>query len=379
MNGVIGMTELLLGSSLTAEQHEFATIVHDSGHALLTLINDILDFSKIEAGKMMLEAIPLDLRSMVTSVTQLLLPKAREHAIALRVEVAPDVPSLVQGDPDRVRQVLLNLVGNAIKFIRHGEVSVHVSVETASAAQTLVRCAVHDTGVGLSSGQQQRLFQPFTQADSSMTRRFGGTGLGLAISKRLVEAMGGGIGVTSEEGQGSTFWISVPFAVVLPSSDGEPVVAGTESGEMQVGVLPRVPQSKLLIAEDNPVNQKLVVAQLRKLGYQGVVVANGREALAAVETGQYALVLMDCQMPELDGFAATAAIRQREGNRRRLPIIAMTANAMQGDREACLAAGMDDYVSKPVKIGDLRAVIERWRGRSEALESGEASVPMLVV
>jgi CheY-like chemotaxis protein len=252
--------------------------------------------------------------------------------------------------------VLLNLVGNAIKFTSHGEVSIHVSVETADADQTLVRFAVSDTGVGLSSEQQLRLFQPFTQADSSTTRIFGGTGLGLAISKRLAELMGGTIGVRSVEGKGSTFWVIVPFEVVS-SSDVELHSVELPSA---ADTLPLLLKPKILIAEDNRVNQKLALLQLRKLGYEGIVVANGREALAALETQQYDLVLMDCQMPELDGYAATAAIRQREEFGQRLPIIAMTANAMQGDREACLAAGMDDYLTKPVTISALREIIERW-------------------
>ena len=360
MNGVIGMTELLLGTRLTAEQSEYAIIIRESGGALLTLINDILDLSKIEAGKLDLEVVRFEPHQIMEQVISIVGVQARQKQLVVRQLIAPDVPRVLLGDPVRVRQVLLNLVGNAVKFTERGSVDLRLWVEERSADTVLLRFEVTDTGIGLSPAAQQRLFQPFTQADGSMSRRYGGSGLGLAIAKRLVERMNGSVGLESVEGQGSTFWFSIALAAVAAeeqappdpeSASRMPTVAASPSKDLLV-----------LIAEDNPVNQRLAAMQVRALGYSVDVAANGREAVAAVARGGYALVLMDCQMPDLDGFEATRIIRSKEQSGRRVPIIAMTANAMHGDREACLAVGMDDYLAKPVRLDELRAMLERWIG-----------------
>ncbi len=507
MNGIIGMTELLLETPLDDDQREFACIVRDSGQALLTIINDILDFSKIEAGKLVLERVDFDVRAVVEGAAEIMSAKASEKHLALMTYVDPQIPPVI-GDAGRLRQVLLNLIGNAIKFTSEGEVVVRALLDTASEPRVTLRFTVSDTGIGLSPAAREKLFQPFMQADSSTTRRYGGTGLGLAISRRLVELMGGTIDVDSLEGQGSTFWFTAAFepapgpvavepvssaealhgvrglvvddsttsrdilcrymqswqmraesvdsgmaafdaltaaahagqpfdvAVIdlsMPGMDGfavgramdrDPLLAPTarilltafdqrgqgeealaasfsayltkpvkqshllqaivdaarEASTRRSAVRDRrpgdialaqngVPQDavpsvqRILLAEDNLANQKVASTQLKKLGYAADIVTNGREAVDAVtrDDGRYGLVLMDVQMPEMDGLTATRAIRAVEvSTGKHVPIIAMTANAMQGDREACIAAGMDDYISKPVNRDKLAAVLEKW-------------------
>jgi signal transduction histidine kinase/CheY-like chemotaxis protein len=502
MNGVIGMTGILLDTELTPEQREMAETVRSCGESLLTIINDILDFSKIEAGKLQFETLDFDLRGVVESTIELLAERAQAKGLELAALVHGDVPTHLQGDPGRLRQVLTNLVGNAVKFTERGEVVVRATKEDETASHVRIRLAVTDTGIGISEAAQGRLFQAFIQADGSTTRKYGGTGLGLAISRQLVELMGGEIGVESVPRNGSTFWFTTRFEKqphaataapvpqvkleglrvlivddnatnrkilshqtgswnMIPSEaeDGNralellriaaqhapfdialldvhmPGIAGFElvrtikadpsiaavplvlmpsfgqRGDAQVareigiaGYLPKpVRQSQLfdclvtvlhrsavvatssdaptptklvtrhtlreqetvtrkliLVAEDNIVNQKLAAFQLRKLGYRADVVANGLEAVEALTRIPYDLVLMDCQMPEMDGYEATAAIRLREGHSKHTPIIAMTASALEGDRERCLAAGMSDYLSKPAKPEELRAMLARW-------------------
>jgi PAS domain S-box-containing protein len=494
MNSIIGMSEMLLGENLPAQPREFAEIIHQSASALLSIINDILDFSKIEAGKMILESVDFDFAPVIEGAVEVLVARAREKSLGLMSFIAPDIPRRLRGDPNRLRQILLNLIGNAVKFTARGEVSVHVELRAQTAHDVTVHFAISDTGIGISEAARARLFQPFTQADGSTTRKFGGTGLGLAICKRLVEMMDGEIGVASTERVGSTFWFTArlettsapaqsiaslrglrvlvvddikshrdivcsyvsswgmrstsvadgadalrvlrdavaardPFdlAIVdwrMPDLDGwalaraikhDPALAAMQlmlltafdergKGEEALragfvayltkpvkqshlfdaitrvfakdasapGVAPRSPNQTasapqndklILLAEDNPINQKVALLQLSKLGYRAQTVATGAEAvLATLERADaYALVLMDCQMPEMDGFEATRAIRKAElTSGRHLPIIAMTANAMEGDRDRCIAAGMDDYISKPVNLENLGKILAAW-------------------
>jgi signal transduction histidine kinase len=365
MNGVLGMTGLLLDTPLTKEQQKFAETIQLSGEALLTIVNDILDFSKIEAGKLDLEIGDMNLAQVVQGTMELLKETAKSKGLELHASIDWEVPILLRGDRGRLRQVLINLVGNAIKFTTHGEVKLHIAVERQSDETASLRFRIIDTGIGIDRETQARLFQAFTQADGSTTRRYGGTGLGLVISKELVEKMRGAIGVESSSGGGSTFW----FTVELPKqSQGAAPIAlpGTENGsihEPKTELHPGgefVPPARVLIAEDNAVNRFLATAQLKKLGYAADTVNNGIEVLEACRRISYDIILMDCQMPELDGYETTRQLRSRGGPQPR--IIAMTANAMEGDRELCLAAGMDGYISKPMRIADLKLALEEGTG-----------------
>ena len=524
MNGVMGMTNLLLKTALNKQQREFAETIHSSGDSLLTLINDILDFSKIEAGKLTFETLDFDLRDAIEGTLELLCEKADSKGIELISSISPEVPVYLRGDPGRLRQVLMNLVGNAIKFTQHGEVLVHVSIQHDSDTHVALHIEIRDTGIGISSDAQARLFQPFSQADGSMARKYGGTGLGLAISKQLVEMMHGKVGVHSQLGKGSTFWFNVflekqltnkpksspkphgvsnlhvlvvddnatgreslrqqiatwdfrvetaanggealkklrqaavdgdPFSLALldlqmPEMGGRvlaqkikedlllaktPLIMLTTVAErinvedlkaagVDDALIKPVRQSKLfdsiitvilgesagaraaepikdsqstdgplpirniriLLAEDNTINQKVALGQLAELGYTADVVANGMEVIKALEQIPYDVVLMDCQMPEMDGYESSEVIRQRELKRpetikskSRVHIIAMTANAMQGDRERCLSRGMDDYITKPVEVEDLKAALDRWKpaatAEAAASVAGTAGAP----
>jgi PAS domain S-box-containing protein len=357
MNGVIGMTGLLLDTKLDAEQRNLAETIRSSGESLLRLINDILDFSKIEAGEMPLEEIDFDLRGLVEATAKMMAIQAQAKGIALVSNVAPEVPTGLRGDPGRVRQVLMNLLGNAIKFTKNGEVAVRVTAESEAETSVLVRFEVRDTGPGIPLETQARLFKPFVQADSSTSRKYGGTGLGLAICKRLAESMHGAIGVESTPGHGSTFWVTLRFS----RSAGTTSLAkfgSTQALALPVDSTPRRPE-RVLLAEDNVVNQQVALGNLRKLGYDADIATSGFEVLEATARRSYDIILMDCQMPELDGYHVTREIRQREGNGRHAYIIAMTAHAMVGDREKCLAAGMNDYLSKPLNRDELRAALRR--------------------
>ncbi len=511
MNGVIGMTGLLLDTALDAEQREYTETIRRSGDALLTLINDILDVSKIEAGRLALETIDFDLRTTVEDVLELLAESAHRKGVELASLVRAGVPTPVSGDPGRLRQLLVNLVGNAVKFTHTGEVVGGVSLDTETAHDAVIHFTVTDTGIGIAPASVQQLFQSFSQADGSTTRQYGGSGLGLAISKKLAEMMGGHIGVESELGRGSTFWFTVrlmkqpvtsdaavfdvtqlhcvrvlcvadnvtsrlsleqqltawgmqvdcveddrsalakmrtahqeghPYAlgilnkhmsgmdglVLAQAIKADPILAsvslvllrsighrgeGAEARDAGIAayltkpirqahlheclmtilggtsIHPPAPmitrhslaearqqlRARVLVAEDNIVNQKVAVSMLEKLGCRVDVVANGREAVNALTHTAYDLVFMDCQMPEMDGYAATAAIRAYEAaSGDRTPIIAMTAHAIQGNSDACLAAGMDDYVSKPVYREDLLAMLQKWIAPSKSDTSSDTPV-----
>ena len=508
MNGVIGMTDLLLDTELSAQQREYAETIRSSADLQLTIINDILDFSKVEAGKLVFEELDFDLHETVEATVELLAAAAQKKGVELQSYVNPDVPARLRGDPGRLRQVLTNLLGNAVKFTGEGSVSLHVSVDAHCSVsvdacpRTQLRFEVKDTGIGISKEAQARLFEAFVQADGSTTRRFGGTGLGLAISRQLVKGMGGDIGAEGEPGEGSTFWFTVnlpvqapaappgdephrwqharvfvadagglsrrfigdqikalgmrndcadsgeemlarlrtaarekdPYLVAIinrrmPDIDGlelartikaDPSIAATRlvmltpigkplsstemaanqiaacrskpvrqsallgciTAALEIDAAPapqpmqampantldnpvntdrQIPRSdtRILVAEDNIVNQRVALGLLKKLGYRADVVSNGFEALEALERIPYDVILMDCQMPEMDGYDATAEIRRREAGERHTWIVAMTANALEGDREKCLAAGMDDYLSKPAKVDALSAILSR--------------------
>lgn len=493
LSAVLGMTELLLDSDLNPEQREYATIAINSAQNLLNLINDILDFSKIEANKLVIEEHDFELAYLLDNVTQVMAARLHEKQLTLTTKLESDVPRRLRGDGHRIRQILLNLVSNAVKFTERGKVTVRVRVQDwLSETKPLLHFEVEDTGIGLSEVARKRLFQPFTQADGSMTRKYGGTGLGLSISKKLVNLMGGEIGVESQEGQGSTFWFDLPLEVVIQKQNFSPVqspadfrvlvvdgnltyrevltsyleswsmqtqavqngsealkllreadereqpfdlaivdltmpdmdgyalaraiqqdktLAGTrlilltafdhkrqarqagfidyltkpvrqsqlydsiinimdsETGvttpryirKLKPEATPVAKSGKILVAEDNPINQEMALHQLRKLGFSATVVSNGAEVLEAISQQQFDLILMDCQMPDMDGFETTRRIRQMESaGGSHVPIVAMTANAMRGDREACLAAGMDDYLSKPVNLHQLERMLGYW-------------------
>ena len=495
MNGVIGMTGLLLETSLTPEQREYAETVQRSGEALLTIINDILDFSKIEAGHLELEAIEFDVASVVEDALELVAEQTQRRGLELACVIHPDVPTIARGDPGRLRQILLNLAGNALKFTHEGGVTVRVSASPGTPGHVLLRVEIADTGIGISPEAQARLFVPFSQADTSTTRRYGGTGLGLVVCKRLTEAMGGEIGVESAPGRGSTFWFTLAIGVGkaaaaslaalrsrrvlviddqavaraalreqlhawgvvvdeaaagpsaleqlsegccqwrtprrgaagyadarngraparardqrrcetgrhlardafargpegagggrargrrrdVPVQAGAPHAAAERAGRdvrHARGCRPQRPRAgpvalspadapqrplRILVAEDNRVNQQVVARMLAKAGHRADIVVDGREAVTALVGTPYDLVLMDCLMPEMDGFEAARAIRAAEdGTGRHIPIIALTASAMAEDRERCLAAGMDDYLTKPLTKGALIETVERW-------------------
>ena len=383
MNGVLGMLELALETGLTAEQRDYLNVAHRSAESLLGVINDVLDFSKVEAGKLDLEAAPFQLADGLGDTVGVLAPRAQSKGLELALRIAPDVPDALVGDVGRLRQVVVNLVGNAIKFTERGEVVVRVDVAERADREVELHFAVSDTGIGIPREKQAAIFEAFQQADTSTTRVYGGTGLGLTISSRLVELMGGRIWVVSREGQGSTFHFTARFGVrvagVRAAVASTAPIAPAGPNETVVAARPL----RVLLAEDNAVNRKLAVALLARRGHAVVATANGREALAAWEGSargpdRFDVVLMDVQMPEMDGFAATAAIRAHEaaaGGGARTPIVALTARAMKGDRERCLEAGMDGYVTKPIRVPLLFAAIDEAVGEPRAEAGGAAPAP----
>ena len=358
MNGVVGMTELALRTDLSAEQREYLSTAKSSAESLLTVINDILDFSKIEAGRLDLSPARFRLRSLIGDTLRLVGLRAREKGLRLTGELVAPAPEWVVADEGRIRQVLINLVNNAVKFTERGEVTLTVEAlcdAGADAGPAELRFTVRDTGIGIAADKLQLIFQPFAQADASMTRRYGGTGLGLAISRRLVEIMGGTIAVESAAGRGTTFSFRIPagLADTAAESESHPTEPSTEN--------PAPRALKILVGEDNPVNQKVILALLLKEGHDVVLAATGHEALRAVEREPFDLILMDVQMPEMDGLEATATIRARETRTgAHIPIIALTAHALARDRELCLAAGMDGYLSKPIRRRELQDALARF-------------------
>ena len=358
MNGVLGMAQLLLDMDIDEEQRDTVQLIYSSADSLLGLLNDILDFSKIEAGRLEFESLTFDLSDSLDDIVELLRSQAQSRGVTLMTRYPADCPPLLVGDQGRVRQVLVNLIGNAIKFSRDGEVRVLVSNNGSNARTAHLVVAVEDDGIGIPEDKQAELFTPFTQADASMTRRFGGTGLGLAICRQLVETMGGAISVSSTPGEGSRF----AFTLNLP--------IGKHTAAPQQGHTPPIeaPVSlrgvRVLLAEDNIVNQQVARRMLAKLDCRIDVAADGKEAVNLWEKLPYDLVLMDCQMPEMDGLCATEKIRdlEQEHARQRTPIVALTANALEEDRQACLSAGMDDYLTKPIRFESLASTVARWSG-----------------
>ncbi len=354
MNGVIGMTNLLLETSLDRDQREFGESIRASAGSLLSIINDVLDYSKINSGALMLEQAPFHPLVLTQSVLDVLLPLAAQKGLSMQLD--PDSePPWVLGDAGRVRQVLVNLLGNAIKFTERGQVTISwQSAEQENGRVELV-AAVTDTGVGIPANLQQVVFERFRQADASTTRRFGGTGLGLAISKVLVEAMGGEIGVHSEPGRGSSFW----FRLVLPVAAAPPLPTA-EVEERRAEAMNWARSPRVLVVEDNAVNRKLAAHTLKRFGCAVELAGNGREALERCATETFDLIFMDCLMPEMDGYAATAALRERERGERWTPVVAMTASVLDEERRRCMESGMDDFVAKPWQPDEIRESLRRW-------------------
>lgn len=350
MNGLIGMTELVLGTTLDPQQRSYVETIRQSSRGLSSLLDDILDFSKLEAGRIDLETVDFELPDVVHSVLALMSARAEEKRLEIAAEVAPEVPRMVSGDQAKLRQILLNLVGNAIKFTERGRIRVKIDV-VSTGEPAMVRFQVIDTGIGMSEETQSRLFQSFSQADSSISRRYGGSGLGLAICRRLVELHKGEIGCDSHPGIGSRFWF------ILPYKAGRPKQAETAIGVPALVKDEECGGLHILLAEDNPVNRQLATTLLRKWGHQVSCVENGRQAVEAVSAHRFDLVLMDLQMPEMDGIEATERIRGLPGAEARLPIVAVTANAFERDRQRCLDAGMNGYVVKPFDFASLKATI----------------------
>jgi two-component system, sensor histidine kinase and response regulator len=360
MNGILGLTQVVLDSELAAEQRENLELVRFSTESLLRIVGDILDFSKIEAGKFELEAIPFDIRDCLHSSIKTLEVTALEKNLRVTASVSSEVPVSVVGDPARVRQILLNLVGNALKFTERGGITVSVSQKLAYDDQIELSFAVSDTGPGIPQEKQQRIFSAFTQADESTSRRHGGTGLGLAISSRLANLMAGSISLTSELGKGSTFTFSAIFAPVQQAAISESHAIAAPSSALEPSEPAILPALNILVAEDNFVNQTLIRRLLEKRGHTVVIASNGQEAVQQAMAQSFDIILMDVQMPELDGFEATRTIRNWEGNfRRRVPIIALTAHALKDDREKCLDSGMDGYLTKPIRSAELFDLISQ--------------------
>ena len=361
MNAIIGLADLILETELNQEQRNYLETIRRSGDSLLSVINDILDFSKVDSGKVELESRSFELEKCVEDSLNLVRTIASKKNLDVTHIIDERTPKAIIGDPGRLQQILANLLSNAVKFTDKGAISLSVNGEKVNGIRHRIHFAIKDTGIGIPKAKMHRLFQPFTQVDSSTTRRYGGTGLGLAISKKLVELMGGRIWAESQLGKGSTFHFTIlaDAALVAPESGMKPET------EMKYGLLEDRKQVRILLAEDNAVNQMVMQKMLNKLGYQAEVVANGKEVLSSLELQPYDIILMDVQMPEMDGFETARAIRKLLPSGDQPKIIAITAYALKGDRQKCLDAGMDDYISKPVKLNDLSKMLAKIRANEE--------------
>ena len=357
MNAVIGMTSILLGTRLTAEQRDYVETIRSSGESLLTILNDILDFSKAEAGKLEIDPAPFNVRGCLSDAMELLAAEAGRKGLRLEARIDPGVPAAAVSDAARLRQILVNLLGNAVKFTAAGTVAVTLTSEPGHDGSVELRFAVRDTGVGIPPERLDRLFKPYSQGDSSTSRRYGGTGLGLAISRRLAEKLGGKMWVESTPGRGSDFFFTILCREAPPASALETVPL--RLADLDLLVSGSRPDLRILLAEDNATNQKVALLMLERLGWAADVAGDGFEVLAALRRHRYDLVLMDVQMPGMDGLEAARRIRAEHPPEAGPRIIALTASALRGDREACLAAGMNDYLSKPIRIDELRSAILR--------------------
>lgn len=380
LNGIIGMTAVLLSRHLSEQDRDCVETIRHSGEVLMAVIDDILDLSKIEAGRLELECVEFNVAAVIDEAIQVVQTSAARKPLKLVTCIEPDVPKSVRGDSVRLRQILLNLLSNAIKFTPAGKIELRASVKSSCDSGLDLFFSVTDDGIGISEAQHRNLFQPFSQADAHITRQFGGTGLGLTICKMLVELMGGKIGVTSRLGQGSCFWFTIkalfsdesaaaknsswpgsaPAILSLVRACGESARSAGSSTHPSRGSGEKPKNARLLLVDDNAINQKVALLMLKKLGYHADVAKNGQEALQAIAERHYDLIFMDCIMPELDGLETTRILRSKGGYAATVPVIAMTANAFIEDREACLAAGMSDYLSKPVRESELSRKLECW-------------------
>jgi CheY-like chemotaxis protein len=346
LNGILGTSELLMETTLSDLQREYVETIRASGETLLGVIDDIFEFSKISAGRLALNVAPIALAPLLQSVVATFSESTQAKGIGIGLSVRPNVPQTVAGDANRLRQILIHIIGNAVKFTTSGGVAITVTAERAPGGQVSITFEVADTGPGVPDDKKTTIFDAFAQADMSMTRRFGGTGLGLAIARELITLMKGTIGVRDAPGGGTIFAVRIPFEALALAP---PVVTGISRPE------------RVLLVEDNAINQRVATRLLQRFGLQPDIVTNGREALEALDRTRYDLVLMDLQMPVMDGLAASAEIRRREASTAtHVPIVAMTANVLPEDRQACFAAGMDDHVAKPIRLADVRRVVERW-------------------
>lgn len=363
MNGVVGFVSLLEKTNLDSTQKDYVEIIKTSSDTLITVINDILDISKIEAGRMEIENVPFDLSAEIKSAIVLFSAKAKEKGLKLNFIMSSDVPKFVEGDPTKLRQVISNLISNAIKFTHNGEVLINVLLTKETIDNSEITIEVKDTGIGMNKEEISKLFKPFSQADASLTREYGGTGLGLAICKRLVEAMGGSIGVVSEKGKGSIFIIKLVFinsnVILVDDKDTKEEVDNFSSLKYVSTEVKINSNSKILLVEDNEINRRFLINSLKLIGLTCDIAVNGLEALKAYEKKDYNIIFMDCQMPEMDGYEAARQIRKLEANKKHVPIIAMTAHSMKGDENKCLEAGMDDYLSKPFRFEEFINMLDK--------------------